>query len=180
MTLMTDGSQARKTGSEKELVLVRAVISGVPTYYLLALQDIDSFGDADAANIKAAVDDVFENKLKISKEQYTHLVIATTADGASVNFGKYNGFLTRLKEDNRPWLLDIHCVAHRLELAIKSSIMKYQEFVKIEDYMSALYYFFKRSGKFKRHFNNAAKSFDITVYNFPKVTSTRFINHHNF
>ena len=46
--------------------------------------------------------------------------IATTADGASVNFGKHTGVMVQLQE-KIPWLIQIHCVAHRLELALKDA-----------------------------------------------------------
>lgn len=45
---------------------------------------------------------------------------ATAADGAAVNFGKINGVLTKLQE-RVPWMLKVHCVAHRLELRLKDA-----------------------------------------------------------
>ena len=45
--------------------------------------------------------------------------MSATADGASVNFGAYNGLLTKIAA-TRPWLLKIHCSNHRTELAIKT------------------------------------------------------------
>lgn len=97
-SLMSDGSQAGKTKSEKELVFARVIVNGTGTYYNLALQNIDSFGDANAAVLKTAFDDVFKNKIKMY----------ATADGASVNFGKYNGLMVYFKNDGKPWLVDIH------------------------------------------------------------------------
>ena len=43
--------------------------------------------------------------------------VTTAMDRAFVNFGVKSGALTLLQED-MPWMLKIHCVAHRLELAI--------------------------------------------------------------
>ncbi len=43
---------------------------------------------------------------------------AVAADGASVNFGPQSGVLTRMQQNQMEWLIKIHCVAHRLELAI--------------------------------------------------------------
>ena len=48
--------------------------------------------------------------------------IAAAADGASVNFGKDNGVLPLLaRHQDMPWLIKIHCIAHRLELALKDA-----------------------------------------------------------
>ena len=43
------------------------------------------------------------------------------ADGAAVNFGAKRGVFQRLWE-NMPWLIVTHCVAHRLELAIRDAM----------------------------------------------------------
>ncbi|KAK6165728.1 hypothetical protein SNE40_022593 [Patella caerulea] len=103
-TILSDGSLTRKTGSEKELVFVRTVRNGTPEIF----QNVDNFGDATAENHNTAIDDVFKN---IEQEQYTKKLVAATADGTSVNMGCYNGLLTRMKQDNRHWLLIIHCVS---------------------------------------------------------------------
>lgn len=44
-------------------------------------------------------------------------LIGFGADGASVNLSKNAGAAAKLKEDT-PWLIDIHCLPHRLELAL--------------------------------------------------------------
>ena len=89
--------------------------------------------------------------------------------------GKYNGLLTRMTGDDRPWLVPIHCVNHRVELAIKDSLGK--EFDDVQSFMTLIYYSFKRSGKFKRHFQETANMLGVHVYNFPKVHGTRFVAH---
>lgn len=68
-SVLTDGSQARKTGSEKELVFVRVVRGGLPVYYVVALQDIDEYGNATAEHIKSAIDDAFMQKIHCSEER---------------------------------------------------------------------------------------------------------------
>ena len=52
-SVLSDGSQARKTGSEKELVYIRTAISGKPVSYLAGCQNIDYYGDANAGNLKS-------------------------------------------------------------------------------------------------------------------------------
>ena len=59
-------------------------------------------------------------------------MILSTADGASVNFGKYSGLLTQQKE-NRPWVITIHCIAHSAKLALKDNLLKYKEFKEVND-----------------------------------------------
>ncbi|CAM1308543.1 Uncharacterised protein at_DN2367, partial [Pycnogonum litorale] len=176
-SVLSDGSQARKTGKEKELVLIRLVRGGIPVYYCVSLADVSSYGDATANNLKVCIDDVFVKKLGLPADKYTNSLVSMTADGASVNFGQYNGLLTQMTQ-TRPWLLKIHCISHRLELAIKDSILKEKQFSEVKDFMQTIYYLFKQSGKIKHHFEEyGSKVLNATVYIFPKVTGTRFVAH---
>jgi len=47
-------------------------------------------------------------------------LVAFGADGASVNLGKKSGLATLLKQEV-PYLVDFHCLPHRLELALLTS-----------------------------------------------------------
>ena len=124
-----------------------------------------------------AIDDVFATKVAISEERYTKLQVSATADGAALNTGIYNGLLTRMREDGRPWLMSIHCVSHHLGLAVKESLLKHTDFSQVKDTMVTIFYLMKQSGKFQRQFNCTAEALGVQVYTFPKVHGTRFINH---
>ena len=177
-SILTDGSEARKTGMEKELIFIRVICGGIPVYFCSALQDWNEFGSTNADSLKLAVDTAFDENnglVKLPKNTYKYCMISSTADGASVNFGKYSGLLTQQKE-NHPWLIMIHCVAHRAELALKDSLLKYKEF-KVNDLMASVFYLHKRSGKLKRMFKETATALNIDGYVFPKVTGTRFVTH---
>ena len=69
--------------------------------------------------MKRATDDVFRLKVPLLAQRCTKLQVSATA-----NTGVYNGLMTEMKADGRQWLLIIHCVSHRIELAIKDSHLK--------------------------------------------------------
>ena len=60
MSVLSDGSQPHKTGSEKELVLVRTTKADLPVYFVVSLLEMAQFGGTDAESLKNAVDSVFE------------------------------------------------------------------------------------------------------------------------
>lgn len=175
-SVLCDGSQARKTNNEKELILARCLKDGAPIFVMVALQNMNDFGDATADNVKAALDKAFAD-LGITDELYTALMIAATADGASVNFGIHNGVLSQLKRAERPWLLTVHCICHRVELAIKDSLLKVKQFSALKELLITIYYLFKRSGKLLHHFHDTATTLNVHVYHFPKVHGTRFLDY---
>ena len=58
--MLSDGSQKRKTGNEKELVLVRVERFGIPVYFIVSLLNMATFGGANADPFKKGLDFVFE------------------------------------------------------------------------------------------------------------------------
>ena len=62
MSVLSNGLQPHKTGSEKELVLVRTTKAGLPVYFVVSLLEMTQFGGTDAESLKNAVDSVFKKK----------------------------------------------------------------------------------------------------------------------
>ena len=132
-------------------------------------------GSADA--IFNGINSLFKESapFAMSPEQYQGKLISYTADGASVNTGKYNGVLTQLKR-NRPWLLTIHCANHRIELSVKAAF-NINKFQAIEEFYKTNYYLLKNSGRLQSQVIECARSLSISYYRLPKIHGTRFVNH---
>ena len=61
-SLLSDGSQEHKTGSDKELVLIRIVRDGILVYITLSLLEMSDFGGTDAASLKEGIDKYLTRK----------------------------------------------------------------------------------------------------------------------
>ena len=85
-----DGSQPRKTGTEKELLYSKVVGRGQSVELLLECIHVDDYG-GDAKSLKHAVDNVLLKQYNIPENIVETLMVCCCADGASVNMGKYNG-----------------------------------------------------------------------------------------
>ena len=77
----------------------------------------------------------------------------------------------------RPWLLTVHCVNHRIELAVKEAFTAEPIFDEVEEFYIAIFYYLKNSGAVKAQVKEAAETLDITNYVLPKITGTRFVAH---
>ena len=60
-TMLSDGSQARKTNDKKKLVLHRIEKEDVPVDLVESLLDMADFGGTDTHSFKNALDSVFNN-----------------------------------------------------------------------------------------------------------------------
>ena len=176
MSILSDGSQARKTGADKEMILTRTVLKGKPVCLMTNIADMDSFGGVGADAVKDAIDETYLTKMKLEKEKYCNSVVSATADGAAVNMGVINGTLTQLSHE-RPWLLKIHCVNHRIELAVKDAMKDDTKCTNVEEFYRINFYLLKNSGALKAKLKQAAEAENITYYPLPKIHGTRFVSH---
>ena len=72
------------------------------------------------------------------------------SDGAAVRVGKQNGVANRLKNEN-PYMLSMHCVAHKLALSSLDAAKSVKEVAYYEGMLHAIHSFFSRSSKRLEH-----------------------------
>ncbi|KAJ8047847.1 hypothetical protein HOLleu_06959 [Holothuria leucospilota] len=112
-SILFDGS-TDKSISEKEVVSIKLLENGVPKIKLLGIAEPEH---CKAEGVfKGIIDACAVRGLDLSTS-----LVASAADGAAVNFGKINGVMTKLKQQHAPWMIKIHCIAHRLELALNDA-----------------------------------------------------------
>lgn len=102
---------------------------------------------------KAGIDDDF---LK------THLISIAT-DGAAVLTGKASGLVVRLKE-KFPNVQSVHCLAHRLELAVKDALKDSAGTNQFEFFISKLYSLYNQSSRNARLLREAAAELDVEIH----------------
>lgn len=170
VSFLTDGSTDRSQ-KEKELIYLKYLRNGKPLVTFASIMDLQS---STAEGVKNALKNMFEKELDYV-EWKSHIV-AGGADGASVNFGPKSG-LMKIIRDEVPWLVSIHCVAHRLELAVKDSLETTSSWKEIEDMLLSIHSHFQKSPKRWRDFQSLAKVMEENVVKPGQVGGTRWISH---
>ena len=100
--------------------------------------------------------------------------VAFISDGASVNMDQMKVIGVLLKKEC-PWLLTIHCWNHRLELAVKNSIMKHKLCNEVLDMLITLHNFYKSSPKHLREVKSVADTLNETFVNLQRCNETRWV-----
>ncbi|XP_057298429.1 uncharacterized protein LOC130629293 isoform X2 [Hydractinia symbiolongicarpus] len=87
-SILTDGSQARKTGNDKGMVLTRTEKNGIPMYFVALLLEMSDWGGTDAALLKNGIDSIFmeHGSIHLDPNTYTNKFVGCISDGASINF----------------------------------------------------------------------------------------------
>ena len=173
-----DGSQAWRAGEEKELIygkfLVRGDVGLSPSTFLLACQVMKDFGGANADVKKEAFIAACAGHMEVLKKKITCLC----ADGAAVNMGRKRGALIQLSDYcDVPSPYIIHFLNHNLELTIKDSYSKIQEFEEIKESLHILFKMMKDSGKMWDAFQVVGDHLGVKVLQYMKVTGTCFQAH---
>ena len=100
------------------------------------------------------------------------------ADGAAVNMGRKRDALIQLSDYcdvSRPSI--IHCLNHNLEVAIKDSYSKIQEFEEIKESLHILFKMMKDSGEMWDAFWVVGDCLGVKVLRYTKVMGTCFQAH---
>ena len=148
-------------------------LCGKAVELLLKCVHVNDFGGT-ADDLKTVIDAVME-EYGVS-DRYLRRLVSVCCDGASINMGKYNSVASQLKRV-RLWLLIIHCVNHRLELAVKDSLKEGPAFTEVSEVLLALYYLTRNSGKVKSLLTKIALELDVVCVAFVKSERTGFLNH---
>lgn len=140
VSLMIDGSTDVAV-KEQVIVYVRILKDGRPVTIFLGLISVKS---GTAEGIFAGLD-AFLTELGINNWKLKLVGLGT--DGASVNVGSRGGLGAILKRDI-PHLIQVHCIAHKLELAILDACKQVVYVDKFQTTIKSVLKFYSKSSKF--------------------------------
>ena len=114
-SVMCDG--ATDSSMTEEIIYLQLLVDGKPTTKFLALKPV---AKADAAGTMSAVIESLEIDAALNFGAWKSRLVGLGADGTAVMMGHRGGVVAKLKEE-APQVIEMHCCAYRLELAIKDS-----------------------------------------------------------
>ncbi|XP_045921378.1 zinc finger protein 862-like [Micropterus dolomieu] len=168
LSIMSDGSTDSPV-KEEELVYVRFCHKGKIESKFVGINAVEK---ADAAHISKAISDIMEGVC----DEWESKLVALGTDGAAVMTGAKSGVVSRLKGD-RAYIIGIHCMAHRLELAFSDAICSNVMFQKIEDLLSGLYTFYHTSSLNRANLVNSFQALGHTPLVPTRISGTRWVGH---
>ena len=96
-------------------------------------------------------------------------------DGASVNLGVKNGLVALVRKEI-PWVIGVHCLNHRLELAVKDALGK-TYFEEVTNILTSLYYLYNNSPKRLRELRALGAVLEENINKPRKCHGTRWVQH---
>lgn len=100
--------------------------------------------------------------------------ISIATDGAAVLTGRQTGLVERLKRDF-PRLQSVHCLAHRLELAVADSLKIVAGCNHFEVFISKLHSLYNQSTKNAKELEKAAADLQMQILKIGKIFTIRWV-----
>ena len=169
ISVMFDGA-TDYSANENEVVYVRHLEDGQPVNRLVGLTAAES---ATADGVVNCLNSTFA---KFKLPNWNDQLVGMCADGASVNLGQIGGVVAKLREKT-PHIIDIHCMAHRLELALHDMQKQIPMVNKVDDVLGSIYRTYHRSPKSKRELTALCEELNTRFYNPNPVKGTRWVPH---
>ena len=96
------------------------------------------------------------------------------SDGASTMTGEHNGLAVLLKA-RYPLIKSFHCMAHRLELAVKGAVDTVNPVSHFCDLLDCIYKVYSQSPKNQREIDEIAKNMSVEFMKVQKVFDVRWV-----
>ena len=170
LSIMFDGATDSSV-SEVEIIYCRFLEHGQPRDVLVGLTDIEH---AHAEGVFEAIDRAMRS---FAGEDWISKLIGAGCDGASVNLGANNSVATRLMGEQRNYVVPVHCVAHRLELAVLAGIRDNNNLTTINDIFKKIYKHYHYSPKALRELRAIGETMEERVIKPTRLQGTRWLPH---
>lgn len=138
---------------------------------------VELSSDVTAKGIFETVRNAFQAEGVDFLSYFKENLVAFASDGEPTMAGQNNGLVALIrKEVNHP-VFSIHCMAHRLELAIKKAFTKHEYFTRFEKTINNLFIFYNDNTlKRKAHLREMAMSMNEKVYELNYIYHIRWIS----
>ena len=146
---------------------IRVVESGSPAVKFLKLQAIEH---ANSEGLVKALDDAFSD-FGFTADQLKLKLVGFGADGAARNLGVTHQSVSTIQRSIAPWMVQIHCMAHRLELSLKDCFKDTYFERTIVDTLASIYHFYRSSPKRLRELKTVAEWMEMHVQHQPEQTA---------
>lgn len=129
--------------------------------------------NADANGVIASIN---TGMIEFGLENWKSQTVAFGSDGASVYVGRLNGVVAKLRVEI-PWLLGVHCIAHRLELSFLDALKDEEQLNNVQEMLQGLYKHYHYSPKALRELKELAQVLDEKINKPVNLRGTRWPPH---
>ncbi|XP_048246220.1 zinc finger protein 862-like [Haliotis rufescens] len=176
VTILSDGSTDSAI-LEQETVFMRYVSHGQPVSFHAGTVPLEHcHADEVLDGIRKAVESVdicFDDLLSTTEASGPSLV-SVNFDGAAVMLGSKGGVAAKICKQAKH-VVPVHCVAHKLELAVLDAVKHLPSLSNFEDVLKQVFKFYHYSPKMRRELKTVSDIFNTDLANLSDVKQVRWL-----
>lgn len=166
----TDSSQ-----NHNLIVYLQALERNGPTVYFYKLISLEA--NESASGLLNALTSQFDKEPNNFGNYLKRNLKGFASDGAAVMLGRENGLNKLLEDWTGNKLYAIHCMAHRLHLAIRRAIVSIPIFSAFKITINNVHNFYNHHGhKRKQHLRSLAEASNVRMYEISYIFEARWIS----
>ncbi|XP_067659505.1 zinc finger protein 862-like [Haliotis asinina] len=155
-------------------LFIRYVSHGVPVSFHAAVVTLDhATADGVLDGIKTALEmnDISYEKL-VSHDCEGPKLVSANFDGASVMMGNRSGVAGKITRE-APYVVPVHCVAHKLELSVLDAVMGLLPLKIFEEVLKQIFKFYHNSPQMRRELKTISQIFETDLVHLSDVKNVR-------
>lgn len=161
-------------GRHYMVTYLQAIEDNTPIVYFYKLiemtQDVTAQG-----HYNVLMNAINEEKQDMS-QYFKRYMVGFASDGASVMTRKYNGLVTKVRAHVDNPIYAVHCMAHRLQLAIGNAFATDPFFEELDNTVNFAYAFYNRGEKREAHLRATAITMNVNYYRLTYIYDVRWVS----
>lgn len=118
---------------------------------------IEATSDCTAKGLYTSISETFNSEQNDFKNYLKRNLVGYASDGEAVMSGQQGGLISYFRRNSDTFIYAVHCMAHRLELAIEKAMHKVAYFNDFEKFINRLFKFYNyNTSKWKAHLKETA------------------------
>lgn len=173
-SIILDGS-TDSTETKFLIIYFQILDNNIPVMCFYRL--VEASSDVTAKGLYESISKAFESEKVDFRNYVKRNLIGYVSDGEAVMSGHRGGLLSYFQANTDNFVYAVHCMAHRLELAIVKSFKIIPYFARFEKFINDLFQFYNlNSSKRKAHLKETANMMKKKLYALNYIYHVRWIS----
>lgn len=173
-SMIIDGS-TDSTESHYLIIYFQILEHNVPVVCFYRL--VETTSDLTAKGLFKSITDAMKSEEVDFYKYFRNNLVGYISDGERVMTGKEGGVISFIRQDVKNPIYAVHCMAHRIHLAIEKAYKTIPYFKSFDKFINKIFQFYNwHANKRKAHLRETAQNCNLKMYELNYIYRTRWIS----
>lgn len=173
-SIILDGS-CDNTDNHYMIIYFQILENNVPSVVFYRL--VETSSDVTALGYFNTITEKFKSEESDFYNYFKENLVGYISDGENVMMGENGGLISHVRKVAKNPVFAVHCMAHRIHLAINKAYSSIPYFLEFDKFINELFKFYNQNApKRKTHLRETANKLNTTFYELNYIYRTRWIS----